>query len=1284
MTAGREGQIITFYSQKGGTGRTMAVANIAWILASNGYRVLASDWDFEAPGLHRYFHPFLGAATSGATTGVLNLFADYVADWRTSTDSPADLRQRHARVRRHAVSVEWTFPGGGTLDYMPAGRQDKEYATHLMDFSWREFTTDLLDGARFLDALRHDMKNRYDYTLIDSRCGVSHLVGLCTIDLPDVLVNCFTLSSQSIEGAAAVARSIAQDVQPRTLRMLPVAMRVAADQDDRLAAARELVRASFPDLPDGYWAGMEVPHQPAYAYEETLATFGDRPELPGSLLAAFERLADRITEGRVRHFPALDEDLRRRHLASYARPMSPAAIPLRLWFAPQDRMWAEWITSLLTRCGFEVLAPGAGAEPAAAGRAPRTVALLSSSFLRSPQSRTLWESVGETAPGAPRALIVLRVEPVNPTARFGEHDPVDLTELDEPRTAAAVLRAVGLTGEATGRALEAARPRFPGRTPAVWDAPPRNPFFVGRDRLLDQLHATLDVSRHRAAVLPADGLDAVGRTQLAVEYAHRFQAAYDLVWWVRAESRESVLLSLARLARRLGLRAAGGVPDAARRALEALEPPDDGEGFGRWLLVYDNAGRAGELAGLLPSGRRGHLLVSSRDRAWREVMDAVEVGAFPREQSIELLRRRVPDLAVDDADRIAAATRDNPLAVTQAASWLAQNPSPDQFLRQQPHEQAEGLTGRWDPVAACTATALATLGKRAPAALRLLAVCSHLAPVPVPLELVHSDTALHILRPFDGTLHEPMLLGPVVQELSRLGLAEVDQVGQTLRIHRVVRQLVLALLPAAVTDPARHEAHRLLSAAAPRRDGSEGDGHAFEALWPHLDHAGADGCEDAGTRAVLIERLRRTARCGMPEQALELGRRLDERWCRTDGGSPSHQVFLLRGHQAAALRALGRHAEARELDEDTLRQQRELLPPGHAHTLMTAAGLAEDLRALGRFDEALRLAREVSAGLRDAFGEEHPRTLAAAQALAHCLRLTGDYAAAGERSLAAWQRRRDVLGPGHRSTLASALGHARDLREAGDYAGSVPVLRSALDELRGKDASGALRAAVSLSVSLRRLDQRDDAGALASAAEEDYRGAAPEDAPGLLAGAVNLAMLRAADGGPQDAHTALTALRERFGRARGADHPDTAVCDHDIAVCLRMAQEREAALETSLRAVRALGEHLGEAHPYTLCASVTLANALSDLERFEEAERTARACASALRTRLGAAHPDTAIAELGLAVTLRALGRTAEATRLRESAAAALGRRLGGGHAWATAARNWQRVDRDLEPLLPA
>ena len=69
MNEAAEGQVITFYSYKGGTGRTMAMANVAWIIASNGKRVLAVDWDLESPGLHKFFHPFLDESTVTATPG---------------------------------------------------------------------------------------------------------------------------------------------------------------------------------------------------------------------------------------------------------------------------------------------------------------------------------------------------------------------------------------------------------------------------------------------------------------------------------------------------------------------------------------------------------------------------------------------------------------------------------------------------------------------------------------------------------------------------------------------------------------------------------------------------------------------------------------------------------------------------------------------------------------------------------------------------------------------------------------------------------------------------------------------------------------------------------------------------------------------------------------------------------------------------------------------------------------------------------------------------------------
>ena len=79
------GEIVTFYSYKGGTGRSMALANVAWILASRKKRVLMIDWDLEAPGLHRYFAPFLVDRDLGGSRGVI----DFIREFAIHAATPA-------------------------------------------------------------------------------------------------------------------------------------------------------------------------------------------------------------------------------------------------------------------------------------------------------------------------------------------------------------------------------------------------------------------------------------------------------------------------------------------------------------------------------------------------------------------------------------------------------------------------------------------------------------------------------------------------------------------------------------------------------------------------------------------------------------------------------------------------------------------------------------------------------------------------------------------------------------------------------------------------------------------------------------------------------------------------------------------------------------------------------------------------------------------------------------------------------------------------------------------
>src|SRR4051812_14058860 len=77
----RDGQVVTFYSFKGGVGRTMTLANTAFLAACSGKRVLVMDWDLEAPGLAYYFRGVQEPALARAlrsSPGVLNFLWDWV------------------------------------------------------------------------------------------------------------------------------------------------------------------------------------------------------------------------------------------------------------------------------------------------------------------------------------------------------------------------------------------------------------------------------------------------------------------------------------------------------------------------------------------------------------------------------------------------------------------------------------------------------------------------------------------------------------------------------------------------------------------------------------------------------------------------------------------------------------------------------------------------------------------------------------------------------------------------------------------------------------------------------------------------------------------------------------------------------------------------------------------------------------------------------------------------------------------------------------------------------
>jgi cellulose biosynthesis protein BcsQ len=188
--------VTTFYSFKGGVGRTQALVNVGFELARTGRRVLLVDFDLEAPGLDTYaLEPH-----RANTPGVL----DFVCDYVESGEAPDASRYLYT-----ALAVADT---GGELSVMPAGRRHGTYASRLFSVDWRKIY-DEHQGFFLLEDLRLQWKENlhFDYVLVDSRTGYSDVAGICTRQLPDAVVFMFFPNEQNLVGLPKIVDDVRRE-----------------------------------------------------------------------------------------------------------------------------------------------------------------------------------------------------------------------------------------------------------------------------------------------------------------------------------------------------------------------------------------------------------------------------------------------------------------------------------------------------------------------------------------------------------------------------------------------------------------------------------------------------------------------------------------------------------------------------------------------------------------------------------------------------------------------------------------------------------------------------------------------------------------------------------------------------------------------------------------------------------------------------------------------------------------------------------------------------------------
>jgi tetratricopeptide (TPR) repeat protein len=850
----------------------------------------------------------------------------------------------------------------------------------------------------------------------------------------------------------------------------------------------------------------------------------------------------------------------------------------------------------------------------------------------------------------------------------------------------------GLTpggGSPSGPGSSAQQPSAAGDVPDAGRVPRPGAYFTGRQEELRQLGAALREGE-RAALLPQAlyGLGGVGKTQLALEYVRRHAGDYDMVWWVQAEQPVVIRGSLTALASRLDIRDTE-TPGVVGRVIAALEA---GRPVKRWLLVFDNAGAPEEVERFLPymtgvPGGIGHVIVTSRDSGWSDSVPSLHVGVFPRDESVDFLRRRAPGTTAGEAGRLALALGDLPLALEQAAAMKVKSGlSADDYLdlleTQGPRVRGENSStaSGTQSVAAVWQVSMRDLQSRSPGALELLRLLAFFGPDPVQQSFLHDARLLGFPEPLASLLQDRIARSRAIGETGRYSLLTTD-VG-TVQLHRLLRSVLQDELEPEEAAEMRSRVHQVLVAHDPGDPQVSGNWEKYQDLLPHIRPSGMLESDDQEARWTVLNVARYLFARGDYQSSVELCREIVRTWS-SRLGEDHLQTLGANRRLAAALWAQGSYEEARELNRTTLDRLRRTVGDDHEESLALAGLVAADLRAVGSFREALEFDRDVFEHSVRLYGRDDSASSYAGHNYAVSLRMNGLFSDAYDVDHRNGEVYLRSFGPSSLLTLLAVNNVARDLRELGQYADSVRLQEKTVAQYQqfyGETHPHTLRAVKNLSVSYRKAGDRDKALVLARNVLANYREVLGENHMDTLAALTNLANDLRLNGDAQGAReTGADALR-RYRSVLGPAHPFTCIAAVNQAAALRASGEFPEARRMDEETVAGMARSLWEEHVWLQIARINLATGVAAAGDPATAAVIGAQAAEQLENQYGDSHPHTLTALRNLALDLERTGDLDGSEELlakvRRRSRATLGER----HPETVSAQAGLRAEGDLEP----
>jgi tetratricopeptide (TPR) repeat protein len=831
-----------------------------------------------------------------------------------------------------------------------------------------------------------------------------------------------------------------------------------------------------------------------------------------------------------------------------------------------DRQWAEWIAWQLEEAGYTTVLQAWDFRPGsnfvlemqrAATEAERTIAVLSPDYLGARFTQPEWAAAFAQDPtGEKGTLLPVRVRECDLKGLLPQIIYIDLVGLEEAAAKDALLAGVsrarakptappGFPGIITRSVPQ--RPRFPGALPSTWNIPLlRNPNFTGRESLLAELRAALTSGQPAALTQAISGLGGVGKTQLAVEYAYRHAADYDVVWWVRAEEPATLAADYASLAGPLGLPQKEEpdqrvVVEAVRRWL--------GQNAG-WLLVFDNAPGPAQVRDYLPQAATGHVLITSRSPVWRGVASPLTVQVMERPESVDFLLKRTGQADEEAADALAEALGDLPLALEQAGAYVeASGGTLSGYLRLFRRRHRELLrrgkpsTDYPDTVATTWELSFQQVQQASPAGADLLSLCAFLAPDDIPRNLL-SEGAQHLPQPLADAVVDALAFDEALAALRRYSLVEVG--GDALSVHRLVQAVACDRLPEKAQRTWAEAAAGLVNSVFP--SGIQTDMQT----WPHCARLLPHALAAAGHAEALEVASEATAR--------------------------------LLNQAGLYLQGRAEFAEARAASERALAIDEAVFGPDHPKVATMVNNLGLVLRDLGDLAGAREALQRALAIWEKQLGPDHPNVASALNNLGMVLQDLGDLAGAGaafERALAIWEKQ---LGPDHPNVASAVNNLGSVLRDLGDLAGARAAFERALaiDEAAfGHDHLKVATAVNNLGIVLRDLGDLAGAWAAFERALAIFEKALGADHPNVATLVNNLGLVLQALGDLAGARAAFERALAIDEAAFGPDHPNVAKDLWNLGTVLQKQEEIESAREAYGRALATFERFLGPNHQST-------------------------------------------------------------------------------------------------------